>query len=100
MNVQTSSAPKTVEAIVTSRRSRLLFLFAALVVLIAAAAMYVYLPQLRGPAIDNQILVSGNIEAHQSLVSFKDVTSRIIELPFDEGQWVQKDALLARLDDS
>ena len=44
--------------------------------------------------------MSGNIEAHQSLVSFKDVTSRIVELPFDEGQWVEEGTLLARLDDS
>src|SRR5215475_416150 len=46
------------------------------------------------------LVVSGNIEAHQSLVSFKDVQSRIVELPFEEGQWVEQGALLARLDDS
>ena len=46
------------------------------------------------------ILVSGNIEAHQSVLGFKTVQSRIVELPFDEGQWVKKDAVLARLDDS
>src|ERR1700756_823706 len=46
------------------------------------------------------LLVSGNIEAHQSVVSFKAVQSRVIELPFDEGQWVKAGTLLARLDDS
>ena len=28
------------------------------------------------------------------------MTSRIVELPFDEGQWVEQGTLLARLDDS
>jgi HlyD family secretion protein len=46
------------------------------------------------------LLVSGNIEAHESVVSFKAVQSRVVELPFDEGQWVAAGTLLARLDDS
>jgi HlyD family secretion protein len=46
------------------------------------------------------LLVSGNIEAHESLVSFKTVQSRIVALPFDEGQWVAAGTELARLDDS
>ena len=46
------------------------------------------------------ILVSGNIEAHQSVLGFKAVQSSIVELPFDEGQWVKKGTLIARLDDS
>jgi HlyD family secretion protein len=46
------------------------------------------------------ILVSGNIEAHQSVLGFKTVQSRIIELPFDEGQWVKAGTVIARLDDS
>src|ERR1700686_2277466 len=50
-------------------------------------------------ATDN-LLVSGNIEAHESVVSFKGVQSRVVELPFDEGQWVKAGTLLARLDDS
>lgn len=41
--------------------------------------------------------MSGNIEAHESLVSFK-VQGRIVELPVEEGQSVQAGALLARLD--
>jgi HlyD family secretion protein len=43
-----------------------------------------------------KLLVSGNIEAHQSLLSFKQIQSRITELPFDEGQWVEKGTVLAR----
>jgi HlyD family secretion protein len=50
-------------------------------------------------ATDN-LLVSGNIEAHESVVSFKAVQSRVVELPFDEGQWVKAGTILARLDDS
>src|SRR5664279_1656520 len=46
------------------------------------------------------IVVSGNIEAHQSILGFKTVQSRIIELPFDEGQWVKAGTVIARLDDS
>ncbi len=46
------------------------------------------------------IFVSGNIEAHQSVLGFKTVQSRIVELPFDEGQWVDAGTLIARLDDS
>ena len=48
----------------------------------------------------DNLLVSGNIEAHESVVSFKAVQSRVVELPFDEGQWVKAGTLLARLDDS
>ena len=53
-----------------------------------------------GPSLPPTILVSGNIEAHQAVLGFKTVQSRIVELPFDEGQWVEKGTLLARLDDS
>src|SRR5271155_4807279 len=48
----------------------------------------------------NTLLVSGNIETHESLVSFKTVQSRIVDLRFDEGQWVAAGTQLARLDDS
>ena len=53
-----------------------------------------------GPRAAATIPVSGNIEAHQSVLGFKTVQSRIVELPFDEGQWVDKGTLIARLDDS
>jgi len=46
------------------------------------------------------LIVSGNIEAHESVVSFKTVQSRIVELPFDEGQWVKSGTVLARADSS
>ena len=46
------------------------------------------------------IVVSGNIEAHESVVSFKTVQSRIVELPFDEGAQVKAGTVLARVDRS
>ena len=47
---------------------------------------------------DATLLLSGNIEAHESVLSFKTVQSRIVELPFNEGQWVSKGAVLAVVD--
>jgi HlyD family secretion protein len=64
-------------------------------VLLAAAAAYFWWR--RPPA--TVLVLSGNIEAHQSVLSFKSVQSRIVELPFDEGQWVAVGTLLARVDD-
>ncbi len=46
------------------------------------------------------LVVSGNIEAHESVVGFKTVQSRIVDLPFDEGQWVKAGTLIARVDDA
>lgn len=44
--------------------------------------------------------LSGNIEAHESVLSFKGVQSRIVELPFDEGASVKQGTIIARVDDS
>ena len=46
------------------------------------------------------LVLSGNIEAHESILSFQGVQARIVELPFDEGQWMKAGAVIARLDDS
>jgi HlyD family secretion protein len=64
----------------------------------AGWAVYPFVFQTAGSS--NTLLVSGNIEAHESLVSFKTVQSRIVDLPFNEGQWVAAGTQLARLDDS
>ncbi len=48
----------------------------------------------------NILLLSGNIEAHESVLSFKTVQSRIVALPFNEGQWVHKEEVLAVVDAS
>lgn len=72
----------------------------AVLVLFAAGAWAGYSIFIADAPATDSLLVSGNIEAHESVVSFKAVQSRIVELPFDEGQWVKAGTLLARLDDS
>jgi HlyD family secretion protein len=68
--------------------------------LLIGAGWAAYFFEFETPRSTNTLLVSGNIEAHESLVSFKTVQSRIVALPFDEGQWVTAGTELARLDDS
>lgn len=48
----------------------------------------------------NALTLSGNIEAHESVLSFKTVQARIVQLPFNEGQWVTKGATVAVVDDA
>ena len=64
-----------------------------------AAGVYFYPRFIRKPAPVNELALSGNIEAHESLVGFK-VQGRIVELPVEEGQQVAEGALLARLEDA
>jgi HlyD family secretion protein len=69
----------------------------------AAAAAWNYdalVQWLTGAGRTATIVLSGNIEAHQSVLGFKTVQSRIVELPFNEGQWVKAGTLISRLDDS
>jgi HlyD family secretion protein len=83
----------------TARRSTLrrgLVLGAALLALAGAVIITRLIPSSPPSA---ALLVSGNVEAHQSLLSFKQIQSRISELPFEEGQWVEKGTMLARADD-
>lgn len=77
------------------RRLPILIILAAVV----AAAVYFYPLFTKKPQAENEIVLSGNIEAHESLVSFK-VPGRIIELPVEEGQSVATGALLAHLEDA
>ena len=100
-------APFTLRAnleTVTRKGNRLTWSIAAVVIAGAAVAAYFERDTLHdllfGPAAAPVIVVSGNIEAHQSVLGFKTVQSRIVELPFDEGQWVDAGTLIARLDDS
>src|SRR5579863_3597909 len=79
--------------------SRRLIVILGLAIL-AGAGFAIYSFVLKPASSTDSLLVSGNIEAHESLVSFKTVQSRIVELPFDEGQWVDAGTQLARLDDS
>jgi HlyD family secretion protein len=77
------------------RRISILIVLAAVI----AAGVYLYPRFAKKSTPHNEIVLSGNIEAHESLVSFK-VQGRIIELPVEEGQSVTKGAMLARLDDA
>jgi HlyD family secretion protein len=62
------------------------------------AALYVYLGAAPDRTAESTLKLSGNIEAHESVVSFK-VQGRIVELPVEEGRYVKQGELLARLDD-
>jgi len=66
---------------------------------VIAAGVYFYPRLTKKAEPTNQLTLSGNIEAHESLVSFK-VQGRIVDLPVEEGQQVAQGALLARLDDA
>lgn len=67
-------------------------------VLALMAGGYLYVRTAANQAPDSSLRISGNIEAHESVVSFK-VQGRIMELPVQEGQYVKQGDLLARLDD-
>lgn len=78
----------------TTKRTIPIILFLGII----AAGVLLY-PRWSGKAEQpREIKLSGNVEAHESLVSFK-VTGRIVALPVEEGQSVQAGQLLARLDD-
>ena len=49
-----------------------------------AAGIYYYPRLMKKPASANELTISGNIEAHESLVGFK-VEGRIVKLPVEEG---------------
>jgi HlyD family secretion protein len=66
---------------------------------LVAAGFYFYPRWKTKPAPSNEITLSGNIEAHESMVSFK-VQGRIVQLPIEEGQRVEEGALIARLEDA
>jgi len=70
-----------------------------LLIVAVTAGVYYYIRLAKKPVPATQLTLSGNIEAHESLVGFK-VQGRIVELPVEEGQQVAQGALLARLDDA
>jgi HlyD family secretion protein len=72
---------------------------AILLVAAVAAGVYFYPRFTKKAAPTNELTLSGNIEAHESLISFK-VEGRIVVLPVEEGQQVEQGALLARLEDA
>jgi HlyD family secretion protein len=76
------------------KRTLLIVVLAALAIV---AGVRLYRMWLAGRSAANELKLSGNIEAHESLVSFK-VMGRIINLPVDEGMAMKTGDLLARLD--
>jgi membrane fusion protein YbhG len=68
-----------------------------LLLLAAGAAAYFYPQWFQSRVAVSEMKLSGNIEAHESLVGFK-VPGRIVDLPVQEGQSVKEGQLLARLD--
>jgi HlyD family secretion protein len=68
-----------------------------LLLAIGGAVVYFHPQWFRKPVDENVLKLSGNIEAHESLVSFK-VPGRIVDLPVDEGMALKAGDLLARLD--
>lgn len=79
--------------------SILLWAFVALAVAASAYGAWRW-PSLFGSAgVPERIVVSGNIEAHESVLSVTQVQAPIVYLPFDEGARVLRGTVLARLDD-
>ncbi len=68
-----------------------------LAVLILVLGIYLYSRWKAQEPAAERLLISGNIEAHESEVGFK-VQGRITELPVHEGQYVNAGDLLAALD--
>lgn len=83
-----------------SAKRRLLLLAAAALVT-AGAVTSVTVASWRGFGGKQTVLtLSGNIEAHESVLSFNDVQSRVVALPFDEGKTVKAGTVLAKVDDA
>jgi HlyD family secretion protein len=95
------------KALITGLRSLLLLLrrhavlsVGGLVLLVVLLGAGIWLGWFSPKQPSNILVVSGDIEAHESLLSFKTVQSRIVVLPFDEGATVPAGMLLARVDDA
>jgi HlyD family secretion protein len=82
-------------------RRRLLFIGLAVAAVGAALAAWPPSHELLFGAAQapGSIVVSGNIEAHESVLGFTAVQAPITSLPFDEGRFVQAGTLLATVDD-
>lgn len=65
---------------------------------VVAAGVYFYPRFFEKPKENGALRLSGNIEAHESLVGFK-VVGRIVALPVEEGQQVETGQILAQLED-
>ncbi|MEW6325994.1 MAG: efflux RND transporter periplasmic adaptor subunit [Thermodesulfobacteriota bacterium] len=77
------------------KKGRLIFALAAGIAIVLAAVILYSNNKEDG----NFIKLSGNIEATEVAISFK-IPGRLVERRFDEGQWVEKGAVVACLDDT
>jgi HlyD family secretion protein len=68
-----------------------------LVAVIAGGSIYYFVHRNEDRSGETTLKISGNIEAHESVVGFK-VQGRLVELPVEEGQLVKAGDLLAKLD--
>ena len=75
------------------------FLFLIFVVLAVAAAVWFYYFKIKKLVPVNTIIVSGNIEATETRLSFQ-VAGKINKLLVDEGDYVKKGKVVATLDDN
>jgi HlyD family secretion protein len=83
-----------------NRRRTLLLIAFVLVLATVGYGIWRFRAALFGTAAGpNRITVSGNIEAHESVLSFTQVQAAIVDLPFDEGAAVARNTVLARVDD-
>lgn len=73
------------------------FILPIIVVAVAAAAAGYYIYGRMHPANPNTLAVSGNLELTQVDISFK-VPGKLVELDVDEGAYVKKGMVIARID--
>jgi len=83
-----------------NRQKTIRYFILAIAIVLAVFALYWggVLPKWNAEKSTESIVLSGNIEAHESVLSFKTVQSRIVQLPFDEGQWVKQGTTVAVVD--
>jgi membrane fusion protein YbhG len=70
---------------------------ALVLIVVAASVIFFYIRWTEKRPLGNILKISGNIEAHESVVGFK-VQGRICELPVHEGQYVHEGDFIAGLD--
>jgi len=68
-----------------------------ILIIVAASIIFLYIRWSERKPPGNILMISGNIEAHESIVGFK-VQGRLDELLVQEGQYVHEGDLIARLD--
>jgi HlyD family secretion protein len=81
--------------VLSAMRRKLILIFILIVVAASIIVLYIRWTERKPPG--NILMISGNIEAHESTVAFK-VQGRLDELLVEEGQYVRKGDLIARLD--